>query len=227
MCGWSVEGSGRSWKHRRSDPALVWLRSCEDLMCLATWRPLNTMSVLRGEGLGADPGQETRDRRPGTEALGGPALRPHSHHSRQVTRRVGLCLTHSHTWTGVTWWPRPTVGVGTMLEALQGPLNNRGQTRKDQGGEVRMGAGPVGVLPWEAPAPTALSSLSISSSLFLSFSQSQALFLSSFLSFFHSLSQSLSHSLSFSFSHALLLCVSRGREGGAHLPTSRNQGNRS
>lgn len=221
MCGWSVEGSGRSWKRQRSDPALVWLRSCEDLKCLATWRPLNTRSILRGEWLGADPGQETRDRRPGTEALGGTALRPHSRPSHQVARKVGLSLTHSHTWTPGTWWPRPTVGVGTMLGALHGLRSNRGQTRKDQGGEVRMGAGPVGVLPWEAFAPTALSSLSISISLSLNLNLS--FFLGSFLSL----------SLSISLTLSLPLMLSRSdsaqgrREGGAHLPTSRNQGNRS
>lgn len=180
------------------------------------------MSVLRGEGLGADPGQETRDRRPGTEALGGPALRPHSHHSRQVTRRVGLCLTHSHTWTGVTWWPRPTVGVGTMLEALHGPLNNRGQTRKDQGGEVRMGAGPVGVLPWEAPAPTALSSLSISSSLFLFLNLSLSFSPPSFLSFTLYLNLSLTRSLSLS----LTLSCSVSAEGGREVPTCPPAGTR-
>lgn len=209
---WSVDGSGRPWKHRRSDPAVVWLRSREDLMCLAIWRPLNTTSVPQGEGLGTDPGQETRARRPGTEAVGGPV----SPFPPQPPGDLGS-QTQPHTLTHADLGDlvaTPHSGCGDNAGSPPWSLNNRGQTRKDQGGEVRTGAGPVGVLPWEAPAP-------LPSLLF----QSQSLFFSISLSL--SLSISISLTLFLSLSLTLSLALSQPREGGAHLPTSRNQGNRS
>lgn len=190
-------------------PGLAWLRVCEDLVRSVRWRPLNTGSCPVGcRGWVHTPDREARERRPGTEALGSRGLAsPLAPHGHQAAGNVGLSLTRSHARTRATRWPCPTVGVVGVTGTRPGPLNNGrrldqegpGQTSQDGAGTSRLLLGGPG------PVGVLPSEGPADAPPLLSHSQSHT----------HCLSRSLS------------LARSQPREGGAHLPTSRNQGNRS